>query len=425
VSVTVLGDVLTLDDIDLRGRTVIVRVDINSPVNPTDGSFLDISRFSSSLPTLKELTSSKVVVLAHQSRPGKADYTTMREHARVLGRLLARPVKYVDDLIGSRAQREIRTMEVGEVLVLENTRMFAEEVAMKDRPVEEQSRTHMVRNLSNIADVYITDAFSAAHRSQPSLVGFSVRLPCLAGRLFQREIDGVSRALGTGERPVTVILGGAKADDSIRVAGHVLGTGGADHVITGGVVANIFLAASGVDIGEVNLKSIEREAGDPTALIRKAKAIMDEHGKKVMTPVDVAQRDGDERVRNRTEQLDPSLPVLDIGLDTIVEYIATIRESRTVICNGPLGMFEDEAFALGTREVFSEIGRVKGYTLLGGGHTGVVARNMGIDTVVSHISTGGGALIEFLSGGTMPVIESLKASKRLFDAGEFAIRPGH
>jgi phosphoglycerate kinase len=421
--VSILGEVLTLDDIDLRGRTIIARVDINSPVNPTDGSFLDITRFQFSLPTLRELAGTKLVVLAHQSRPGKADYTTLREHARVLGRLLSRPVKYVDDLLGSRAQREIRTMEVGEVIVLENTRMYAEEIALKGRSFEDQGRTHMVRNLANIADVYVTDAFSAAHRAQPSLVGFSQRLPCLVGRLFQREIDGVSRALGEGERPVVVVLGGAKADDSVRVAGNVLDTGGADTVITGGVVANVFLAASGIDIGDVNMAIVEREAGETKTLMTEAKAILDKHGDNLMMPVDVAQKNGNSRVRNRVEDLDPALPVLDLGLDTVVQYIQTIRGAKTVVANGPMGMFEEEAFGFGTREVFSEIGRVKGYSLLGGGHTGVVARFLGIEAIVSHISTGGGSLIQFLSGGEMPVIEALKASKKIFMAGEFAIRP--
>ncbi len=423
MAVTTLGEVLTLDDINLRGRTVIVRVDINSPVNPTDGSFLDISRFRSSLPTLRELASSKVVVLAHQSRPGKADYMTTREHARVLGRLLNRPVKYVDDLIGSKAQREIRTMEVGEVLLLENTRMYAEEVALKGRSIEELGRTHMVRNLSYAVDAYVTDAFSAAHRSQASLVGFSHRVPCIAGRLFQREVDGVSRALGEGDRPVVVVLGGAKADDSVRVAGHVLSTGGADTVLTGGVVANVFLAASGVDIGEPSMAVIEHEVGDPKPLLGDAKAILDEHGDKVMMPVDVAQKDDHTRLRNKIKEMDPKLPILDIGLDTVVKYIQAIKEANTVVCNGPMGMFEEEAFAFGTREVFSEIGRVTGYTLLGGGHTGVLARSMGIDTSVSHISTGGGALITFLSGEEMPVIEALKESKKTYMAGEFSIQP--
>jgi phosphoglycerate kinase len=418
-----LGEVLTLDDINLRGRTVIVRVDINSPVNPTDGSFLDITRFRSSLPTLRELATSKLVVLAHQSRPGKADYMTTREHARVLGRLLNRPVKYVDDLIGSHAQREIRTMEVGEVLLLENTRMYAEEVALKGRSVEELGRTHMVRNLTYAADAYVTDAFSAAHRAQPSLVGFAERLPCVAGRLFQQEVDGVSRALGAGDRPVVVVLGGAKADDSVRVAGNVLGTGGADTVITGGVVANAFLAASGVDIGEVNMAVIEREVGDPKPLLGQAKAILDAHGDKVMLPLDVAQKDDHSRRRHKIKEMDPGLPILDIGLDTVVAYIQAIKEARTVVCNGPMGMFEEEAFAFGTREVFSEIGRVKGYTLLGGGHTGVLARSMGLDTKVNHISTGGGALISFLSGEEMPVIEALRTSRKLFMAGEFSIQP--
>jgi phosphoglycerate kinase len=419
-----LGEVLTLDDVDLRGRTVIVRLDINSPVNPTDGSFLDITRFRSSLPTLRELAASKLVVLAHQSRPGKADYMTMREHARVLGRLLNRPVKYIDDLLGSRAQREIRTMEVGEVLVMENTRMYAEEVALKGRSISELGRTHMVRNLANVADAFVTDAFAAAHRAQPSLVGFAERLPCLAGRLYAREIDGVSRALGSGERPVVVVLGGSKADDSVRVAGNVLATGGADKVLTGGVVANVFLAASGVDIGEVNMTVVEREVGDSKPLLADAKAILDAHGENIMMPLDVAQKTKEGgRVRAHIEDMDNTMPILDLGVDSVVSYIRVIKKARTVVCNGPMGMFEEDAFAFGTKEVFSEIGRVNGYTLLGGGHTGVLARSLGLDQVASHISTGGGALITFLSGGKMPGIEALKLSRGIYLEGEFTLKP--
>jgi phosphoglycerate kinase len=171
------------------------------------------------------------------------------------------------------------------------------------------------------------------------------------------------------------------------------------------------------------MKVIEREVDDPKPLLAKAKAIMDEHGDKVMTPVDVAQKAEKGRIRNRLEDLDPNYPVLDIGVDTVVNYIQAIREARTVICNGPMGMFEEEGFAFGTREVFSEIGKSKGYTLLGGGHTGVVARSLGIDQTVNHISTGGGSLIQFLSGGEMPVIEALKLSRRIFLQGEFAIQP--
>jgi phosphoglycerate kinase len=376
------------------------------------------------LPTLRELAGSKLVILAHQSRPGKADYMTMREHARVLGRLLNRPVKYVDDLIGSRAQREIRTMEVGEVVVLENTRMYAEEVALKGKPISDLGRTHMVRNLANAADAFVTDAFAAAHRAQPSLVGFAERLPCIAGRLFAMEIDGVSRALGAGERPVVVVLGGAKADDSVNVAGHVLETGGADKVLTGGVVANVFLAASGVDIGEINMRVVEREVGDSTKLLKDAKAVLDAHGENIMMPVDVAQKtEKGGRVRAHIEDMDNTLPILDLGVDTVVAYIRTIKEAKTVVCNGPMGMFEEDAFAFGTKEVFSEIGRVSGYTLLGGGHTGVLSRSLGLDQVASHISTGGGALITFLSGGEMPVIEALKLSKSIFMKGEFALKP--
>jgi phosphoglycerate kinase len=414
---------LTLEDVDLRGATVLVRVDINSPINPTDGTFLDITRFERSLPTLRELADSKVVVLAHQSRPGKADYTTLREHTRVLGRLLGRPSTYVDDLIGSKASRAIRTMEVGELLVLENTRLFAEETTLSKTSLETQSRTHLVRNLANVADAYVTDAFSAAHRSQPSLVGFFDRLPCIAGRLFEREVDGLSRALGGGERPVVVVLGGVKADDSVRVAANVLESGGADMVLTGGLVANVFLAASGVNIGEVNLRTILREMEGAKQIIENAGELLKSHKDKLMVPVDVAQKPDGDRIRARIEDLDPELPIMDIGLDTVVQYIHEIKKAGTVVANGPMGVFEEDVFAFGTKEVFSEIGKCEGYTVLGGGHTGVVARALGIDTTVNHVSTAGGAMIHYLAGGEMPVIEALKRSKKLFMSGEFAIKP--
>jgi phosphoglycerate kinase len=178
-----------------------------------------------------------------------------------------------------------------------------------------------------------------------------------------------------------------------------------------------------VDIGEVNISIIEREVEDSKGLIELARSVLDEHGEKVKIPVDVAQKDDHSRIRVHVDKLDPALPILDIGLDTVVNYIQCIQGAKTVIANGPMGMFEDEAFAFGTHEVFSEIGKVQGYTLLGGGHTAVVARRLGIDQTVNHISTGGGSLIQFLSGGNMPVIEALKASKKIYMDGHFAIRP--
>jgi len=416
-------EILTLDDVELKGRTVLLRLDINSPINPTDGSFLDISRFEGSVPTLNELQDSKVVILAHQSRPGKSDFLTMRDHAAVVRKLIGRPVRYVDDLIGSTAIRAISAMQVGEVLMLENTRLYGEEVGLDDQPLKVQSRTHLVRNLANVADAYVTDAFSAAHRSQPTLVGFCERLPSMGGRLFEREVDGVSRALGSGERPVTIILGGAKADDSISVAEHVLASGGADKVITGGLVSNMFLVAMGIDLGEVNMRTIFKEVKDARASIEKAASLIKGHPDEVMVPVDVTQKSPAGPKRVKVSDIDPSLPVLDIGVDTVAAYTSVIKSSKTVIANGPMGMFEEEAYAFGTREVYSEIGRVKGYTLLGGGHTSVVANALGIDKRVTHMSTGGGALIQFLGGGEMPVIDALKRSKALYEAGQFAIKP--
>ena len=204
---------LTFDDVDLSGKTVILRVDINSPIDPTSGDILGDTRIRTHLETIRVLKNTKTVILAHQSRPGKSDFTTLEKHAKYISGLLKRKVNYIDDLFSSRAQNAIKDMKNGDIVLLENTRLFSEEIVLKDETIEKQSRTHIVQNLSELADYYINDAFAAAHRSQASLVGFTEVLPSLAGIVMDRELTAINKAISSNEHPCIVILGGQKVDD--------------------------------------------------------------------------------------------------------------------------------------------------------------------------------------------------------------------
>ncbi|MEE9489996.1 MAG: phosphoglycerate kinase, partial [Thermoplasmata archaeon] len=213
---------LTLDDFDLKGKSVLVRVDINSPIDPSSGRILNDSRIRSHVETLQDLQESKTVIMAHQSRPGKADFTTLKAHADRLSYLLGRRVGYVDSLFGSKAIEAIKNMSVGDMLILENTRMFSEEIILQNRTLARQSRSHIVRSLAPHLDFFVHDAFAAAHRSQPSLVGFSEVLTTIAGRVMEKELDALGRFLGGVQKPNVAILGGVKADDSIDIARNLL-----------------------------------------------------------------------------------------------------------------------------------------------------------------------------------------------------------
>src|SRR5207302_96996 len=234
-------DFFTMDDFDLSGRTVLLRVDINSPVDPATGQLLNDARIREHMTTIRELRHSKVVVLAHQSRPGKDDFTTLEAHAARIEVLLGHPVRYVPSLFGKPALDAIEKAVVGDVVVLENTRFYAEEEALADAKLEKMAATHIVRSLAPHADYFILDAFAAAHRAQPSLVGFCDVLPSLAGRVMERELTMLTKAVQNPDHPKVAHLGGVKADDSIAVARHLLEKDVVDTVLTSGGVANIFL----------------------------------------------------------------------------------------------------------------------------------------------------------------------------------------
>ncbi|MEW5937960.1 MAG: phosphoglycerate kinase [Candidatus Thermoplasmatota archaeon] len=407
----------TLGDFDLTGKAVLLRVDINSPINPSTGDILDDSRMRSHVPTIRELRGSKLVILAHQSKPGKSDFTTLSKHAERLSGILGMEVHFAEGLFDRRVLERIKQMEEGEILLLENTRFFAEDVALKDKEPKAQAKSHIVRNLASVSQFFVNDAFAAAHRSQPTIVGLAEALPSLAGRLMEKEVRMLSRVLHDAQRPSIVVLGGAKVDDSIAVMEHFLAHGISDEVLTTGVVANIFLSAEGVDLGPPSTEFLEKDVPEWRRLVEKARALLAAHRDRILVPSDVAVNDSGRRVNVKVEALPSKYPIHDIGSATIATYAAEIDGAGTVVLNGPAGVFEIDNFSLGTREIFSAVAGCRGFTVVGGGHTSAVVEQMGIEHMLSHVSTGGGALINFLTGKPLPAIEALVRSKQKFFKG--------
>jgi phosphoglycerate kinase len=400
-------DFYTVDDFDLEDKTVLVRVDINSPVDPNNGILLDDTRIRLHSETIADLSDrgARTVVLAHQSRPGKKDFTTLEQHAESLSNIIQKQVKYVDDIFGSNARKAVAGMKKGEILLLENVRFYSEEIL--NREAELQSETHLVQKLSPLADYFINDAFAAAHRSQPSLVGFAVKMPSGAGRVMERELKALYGALNNVKKPCVYVLGGVKVDDSILVMENVLRNESADYILTTGLVANIFLWGAGFSIRKYNRNFIKDR--DYCEFVKKSKKLLKEFKGKIIIPKDVAVCIDDKRVEFSVKKI-PNQPIFDIGTETIKEYAKIIREARTLFANGPAGVFEKEGFSIGTEDILNAISSSPGFSIIGGGHLAAAANRMGLEGI-SHISSGGGASINLLAGEKLPVVEVLRQAK--------------
>lgn len=407
-------DFFTMDDFDLSGHTVLLRVDINSPVDPATGALLNDSRIREHLATIKELRESKVVLLAHQSRPGKDDFTTLEAHAERLGVLLGRPVRYVSSLFGRPATEAIESMRVGDVVVLENTRFYSEEDALADAKLEKMAKTHIVRRLAPHARYFVLDAFAAAHRAQPSLVGFCEVLPSLAGRVMERELTMLGRAVQDPERPKVAHLGGVKADDSIAVAQHLLEKNIVDTVLTSGGVANLFFDAAGLNPGEPTTEFMRREVEDYEVHRTKCKQLFAKFRDRILLPTDLVVNEGGSRRPVLATKLPVKQPIYDIGLDTIARYAEVLHQAKTIFFNGPPGVFELEPFSVGTRELLTAVAESDGLSVVGGGHTVAAVEQFGLKDRIDHVSTGGGALIHFLAGRELPLVSALRHSYQKF-----------
>ncbi|MDP8012306.1 MAG: phosphoglycerate kinase [Thermoplasmata archaeon] len=409
-----MKDYFTMEDFDLKGKRVLLRLDLNSPINTETGEITDISRFIAHLDTLKNLRESKVVILAHQSRPGKKDFTSTKKHAEILSKLLRKPVLHLDGLFESFVIDKIKQMKDGDIIFLENTRFYSEDVVLAEEPLSVQKRSHIVKKLAPLFDYFINDAFAAVHRPQTTLVGFSEEMPNLAGILMDREISMLSKFLVDDSRPKIAVLAGAKVDDSLKVAKNFLDKNIVDKIITGGLVANLFLLAKNIDLGVTNVEFLNRELGDIKPLLEICNYLLSKYEDKIELPLDLAINKNDKREEISIDNLPIEHSIMDIGFNTIEKYKGILNGAKAVILNGPMGVYEIEDFALGTIEIFSAIADLNAFKVAGGGHTISAIARMDLNKKFTHVSVGGGALINFLSGEPMPVIDALKISKKKF-----------
>src|SRR3990170_3609234 len=271
---------LTLDDVKVKDKVVLVRVDFNSEIDPeTKKVTSDVRIRANAETTIKELAEkgAKVVILAHQGRKGDPDFLPLKQHAEILGKILKCPVQYVDDTFGEKAKKAIKNLKSGEILVLENVRSFDGET--KNGTPEQHAQTELVQNLAPLADLFVNDAFAAAHRGHVSMVGFTAVMPSVAGRIMERELKSLAKALDKPEKPSVYVMGGAKADDSLEISKYVLNNGIADYVLVGGVTAQLFLAAKGFDLGKGNMAFLEKKK--LTGLILGIQALLKQYQDKV------------------------------------------------------------------------------------------------------------------------------------------------
>jgi len=399
--------ILTIDDFDFKDKTVLLRVDFNSPIDPNTKKVLDDTRIKAhGETTIKELSQkgAKVVVLAHQGRPGDPDFTPLKEHAQILGKILGKPVKYVDDVFGEKAQKTIKKLKNSEILVLDNVRSFPDE--QKKGTPEEHAKTEMIKKLAPLANVFVNDAFAAAHRAHVSIVGFTAVLPSAAGRIMERELKALGKVLHNPEKPCVYILGGAKADDSLKISQYVLKNKIADHVLTGGVVGHLFLASKGVDLGKPNMEFLEKK--ELMSLVPGIKELIGTYPSKVEVPVDLAVETNGKRLEISVKKLPTNYPIFDIGAETVRKYGDIIKGAKSIVVSGPMGVFENKEFAFGTKKTFEAIAESKAFSLVGGGHSIAAVEELGLAKKMGYVSTAGGALIEFLMGEQLPGVVALE-----------------
>jgi len=403
---------LTMDDFDFREKTVLVRVDFNSPIDPQTKKILDDTRIRAHAETtIRELVQkgAKTVILAHQGRPGSPDFTPLEQHAKILGKILDKPVKYVDDVFGEKAQEAVRKLKAGETLVVENVRTFADE--RKKGSPEEHARSEFVKKLAPLADVFVNDAFAAAHRAHISIVGFTAVLPSAAGRIMERELKALSRVLENPEKPCVYIFGGAKADDSLKISQYVLENNIADHILTGGVISHLFLVAKGFNLGKPSMDFLEKE--QVLGLVTGIQDLMKRYPGMIEVPADVAVEVEGKRKEMEVTELPTSHPIYDIGTKTTKNYGKIIKDAKSIVVSGPMGVYERREFMLGTKKTFEAVAASKAFSLVGGGHTVAATKELGLTDKISYVSTAGGALIEFLMGEALPGVMALeKAAAR-------------
>lgn len=407
--------IATLDDFDVRGRTVLLRVDINSPIDRVTGKITDDNRLTMSLPTISDLANAgaRVVIIAHQG--DTLDYhnlVSLREHVDLLSEKLGRAVAFIDDVAGPAARAAIRELSDGEILLLENLRFLTEEVSTFENAVkltpDDMTSTYLVRNLAPLVDIYVNDAFAAAHRNAPSMVAFQEVLPTAGGRLLIDEVTALSGLAKDPARPCVFLLGGLKISDAFSMMEKVLADGTADAILTTGITANVMLMASGIDLGVPTEAFIRDRSLD--AFVPRAAELLGAYGDRVEVPSDLAIDDDGARREINVSDLPVGQLLVDVGSRTVAAYGEIITGAATIFVNGPAGIYESAVGEYGTRALWEAVAAADGYSVIGGGDTVASARRFVDPGSIGFISTGGGALIRFLSGQSLPLLDAMERS---------------
>ena len=386
----------SINDLDVAGKRVFVRVDFNVPLD--GGHITDDTRIRAALPTIEKLADSgaKVILASHLGRPKGQVNEDMRlaPAGKRLSELLGKDVRILPESTGDTVKEAVASMQDGDVVLLENVRFHEG---------EEKNDPELAKQFAELADVYVNDAFGAAHRAHASTAGIAEHLPAASGLLLEKELDVLGKALAEPERPFTAIIGGAKVKDKIGVIDHLLDK--VDHLLLGGGLSYTFTKAQGHDVGN---SLVEEDKIDlAKSFIHKA----EEKGVKLHIPTDAVvasefKADAETRIV-KTDSIPEGWMGLDIGPETAAEYADVIRQSKTILWNGPMGVFEMDAFAEGTKTVAQAVAETEGYTIIGGGDSAAAVEKFGLADRMDHVSTGGGASLEFMEGKELPGVSAL------------------
>ena len=387
----------TLDDFYLKEKRVLVRVDLNASI--INGRVQSSLRFKEHAKTIKELSRKgvKVVILAHQGKKGKKDYLeSLKQHSEILSRLMDKKVKYVDDLFGKVAIKSIQEMKRGDIILLKNVRSWNGET--ENLSSVKHSKSRFVQNLKNYFDLFVQDALSVCHRSHASIVGFAKVLPCCAGRVLENELREIKKIKIKIKKPFILILGGRKTEDYIELIKKYVNERKVDSILTTGFLSFLGCISKGVNFGLKN-KILSEEL----KLISKLKKFQN----KFVYPVDFAVDVSGKRKELKIEEFPSEYDILDIGSETIKEYAKIIKNAKTIFVKGSPGNYEKKNFEKGTKMILQEVGKSKGFSLVGGGDTLTAVDKYKIKGI-NHISLSGGALLKYLGGEKLPGLEVLK-----------------
>ena len=402
-----------IEDFDLVDRTVLLRVDINSPIDPQTKKIVNENRLQKSIPTIRKILEkgAKLAMIAHQG--DTLDYQNLiplEEHAEKLTAYLDTEVSYVDDVCGPAARDKVRSLQAGQAVLLGNLRYLSEEISTFENAVKlspgEMLQTWLVRSLAPLVDYYVNDAFAAAHRNAPSMVAFQELKPTAAGDLMFDEVSALTKVMSAPERPCVFILGGAKISDAFGMMKQVLESGTADRILTCGITGEIMLLAAGHPLGETKEQFLRDRSLD--VFVKDAQAYLAEFSDRISFPSDLAYAIDGARREVPVQDLPAEQMFMDIGAKTIAEYEEVIGNAKTIFVNGPPGVYENELFEDGTRSMWNAIAAADGYSVIGGGDTVTAAAKFVDLEKINYVCTAGGAMVRFLSGKKLPLIAAME-----------------